>query len=296
MSNTTDTPTYAKGSWQDSLQQSSSLLDRSTKARKRASQLLWTGATTAINAWLPNVDDDVTAETFYGEVLEALGTPRKGDASKIKTVALAVAENGLVLDTFENLSKAYAEATRLRKTEREEKDEDDAAEAALALIEAPKSTSSVDGAAALLLSKGLDGAIVAILDALGKDNFEAHRAFMRAVGVEVRSRIDAVAQAEAKVRAEANAKVKAEKEKAAKEKAAAAKKGATAAKKATPAKAKASASKAKPARAKAPVVEEIPESVEDSGVTEIEDDEPAAPAPKAKARRAVPVRRAGQRG
>lgn len=278
--NTTDAPTYAKGSWQDNLQQSSTLLDRSAKAKKRASTLLWTGATTAISAWLPSFGDDVSGEAFYNEVLDALGTSRKGDASKIKTVALAVAEDGLVLDTFANLSQAYAEATRLRKTVAEERSQDDAAEAAVAAIEAPKSTSSVDGAAALLLSKGIDGAIVAILDALGKDNFDAHKAFMRATGVEIASRVQA-----AKPKPEP--KAKAEKKEGAK----------TATKKAAP---KAKAATAKPkAAAKAPVEADEPEvedsQVEGEGVTDL-DDEPEvaeAPAPKPKARRAVPVRRKG---
>jgi len=284
MTSSTDAPTYAKGTWQDSLQQSSNLLDRSAKARKRASMLLWTGAVTAINAFLPNFDDDASAEGFYNEVLEALGTARKGDASKIKTVALAVAEDGLVLDTFENLSKAYAEATRLRKTVAEERSQDDAAEAAVAAIEAPKSTSSVDGAAALLLSKGIDGAIVAILDAMGKDNFDAHKAFMRAVGTEISSRVQAAKpKPEPKVKAAPKAGAKVAKK--------------TAAPKAT-------AAKAKPKKAAAAPVEEVVEDdvIEESqvegneGVTDLDDEETveeAVVAPVKAKRRATPVRRRG---
>lgn len=190
-STTTETPTFAKGTWQGALQESSTLLDRSTKARKRASNLLWTGATEGIEAWLPNSTTDANAESLYGDVLAALGTARKGDASKIKTVALAVRNNGLSLAAFPNLSKAYAEATRLTKTVAAEKDEDDAAEKAIESIEAPKTTGSVEGAAALLLSKGVDGAVVAILDALGAKNEAAHRAFMRAVSTEIAARVQA---------------------------------------------------------------------------------------------------------
>ena len=290
--NTTETtaPTYAKGSWQEALQRSSTMLDRSAKARKLASSLLWKGAVEGITEWLTRSADDANGEGLYGALLEALGTSRKGDASKIKTVALAVKNNGLDLAAFENLAKAYGEATRLTKTVKQEATEDDAAEEAIANIEAPKSTSSVDGAAALLLSKGVDGAVVAILDALGSDNFDAHRAFMRAVSNEINHRVQAVKDAEAaKAKAEAAAKKaeadkiraekKAEADKAraekAKEKKAAAK---TTAKKAT---AKATTTKAKPAKAK-PVVEE----------TEGEDEvQTEAPTPTPTKKRAVPVRR-----
>ncbi len=187
------TPTFEKGSWQDHLNQSAKLLDRSTTARKRASALLWQGAQEGIESWLPEAATDVQGENLYGEILLALGTARKGDASKIKTVALAVRNNGLILATYPNLSKAYAEATRLTKTVAAEKDEDDAAEKAIeALAEnAPKSTTSVEGAAQILLAKGIDGAVVAILDALGANNEAAHRAFMRAVSTEIAARVQA---------------------------------------------------------------------------------------------------------
>src|SRR6478609_10975485 len=188
---TTATPTFVKGTWQHDLHESSTLLDRAGKAKTRASNLLWNGATEGINQWLPNSSDDVNAESLYSDVIEALGKARKGDASKIKTVALAVRNNGLVLATFPNLSKAYAEAVRVTKTADIEADEDNAAEKAIESIDAPKTTGSIEGAAALLLSKGLDGAVVAILDALGANNEAAHRAFMRAVSTEVAARVQA---------------------------------------------------------------------------------------------------------
>lgn len=232
MSNTdttenTEVVAYEKGTWQDTLHKSGVLFDRSAAGRKRASALLWEGGQAAINDWLPGSDTDAGAENMAAEVLDVLGKSRKGDVSKIKTVALAVKENGLVLASHDNLSKAYAEATRLRKTVAAEKDEDVAAEKAIEAIEVPKSTTTVDGAAAILLGKGIDGAVVAILDALGADNEAAHRAFMRAVSTEISARVQAK-----KPKAQPKAPAKA-------------KKGAAPAKKATPT-VKDGATKAKP--------------------------------------------------
>lgn len=186
-----DPVTYEKGSWQEHLAQSATLLDRSAKARKRASSLLWQGAQEGIANWLPDSDTDRSGESLYNEVLDILGKPRKGDASKIRTVALAVKEHGLVLSVHPNLSKAYAEAVRLTQTVRAHAAEDDAADEAIALIEVPKSTTTVEGAAAILLSKGVDGAVVAILDALGAKNEQAHKAFLRAVSTEIAARVQA---------------------------------------------------------------------------------------------------------
>lgn len=188
---TDEAPVFEKGTWQNHLQTSVSLHDKSVKARKRASALLWQGAQEGIETWLPTASTDVSAEKLQQDALAALGTARKGDASKIKTVALAVVQHGLVLAAFPNLAKAYAEATRLSKTVQQEADEDDAAEKAVEAIDVPKSTTTVEGAAAILLSKGVDGAVVAILDALGADNEAAHRAFMRAVSTEIAARVQA---------------------------------------------------------------------------------------------------------
>lgn len=289
------TVSYEKGTWQDTLDKSAKLFDRSQQGRKRASNLLWQGAQNAITGWLPSSGDDVSAEGLYNEVLEVLGTSRKGDVSKIKTVALAVRNHGLELASYPNLSKAYSEATRLTKTVKQERDEDDAAEKAIEGIEAPKTTSSVDGAASLLLSKGLDGAVVAILDALngpsGKNNEAAHRAFMRAVSTEIAARVQAAKPKPApKVKAEPKegaTKAKATvKDGSSKTKAKVAKgspKGAPA--KAAP-KAKAAPVKAEPkgepaeaAEAKAPAAEE---TVAPQGPVQR-----AVPVPK----RAVPVKR-----
>lgn len=284
---------FTKGTWQYDLKQSGALLDRSAAAKKKAGTLLWKGAVAAIESWLPTSGDDANGEGLYNEVLDALGASRKGDASKIKTVALAVKSKGLDISEAPNLSRAYAEAVALTKTAKEQEAEDDAAEEAIASIEAPRTATSEEGAAKILLAKGVDGAVVAILDALGADNEAAHRAFVRAMSSEVADRIRAKADAEkAKVKAERDAAAaakKAERDKAAAEKAEAAKEKAKAAKKAAP---KPSAKKAKPAPAPE---EDEADLADDEGVTEIDDLDEETPAPEApvakKAARRVPVRR-----
>jgi hypothetical protein len=293
----TEPVTYEKGSWQESLQKSSNLLDRSAKARKTASSLLWKGAQAGIEAWLPGAQTDVSGENLYAEVIEALGRARKGDASKIRTVAVAVRNNGLDLSTFPNLSKAYAEAVRLTRTVKQQEDEDDAAEEAIAGIEAPKTASTQESAAALLLAKGLDGAVVAILDALGAKNEAAHRAFLRAVSTEIAARVKATADAEAQAKKDEAAKKKAEAAAAAPKK--------TAAKKSTPAPVAAKGKpKGKPATktAAAKATAPINDGVEDGTDEDVEVDEsvevvetPSVPvAKKASAKGRPVVRRPGR--
>ncbi len=236
---------FEQGTWQRAMQRSAALFDRSTGDRKKASGLLWQGAQSAIADWENTSDVDVHAENLYADVLDILGAPRKGDASKIKTVALAVKNHGLVLSTYPNLSKAYAEATRLTKTVKQDKADDDAAEKAVEALadQVPNTTSTVDGAALLLLSKGIDGAVVALLDALGKNNEAAHRSFIRAVSAEVASRVQA-----AKPKPEPKAPAA---PKAGATKATPAKSGAAKAK-AVPTKAKPAAAKATPAKKAVP--------------------------------------------
>jgi len=270
-STTETTPvTFEKGSWQDSLNKSATLLDRSTKARKQASNLLWSGAVTGIEEWLPESSTDVSGESFYNTVLSILGTSRKGDASKIKTVAVAVRNNGLVLSSFPNLSKAYAEATRLTKTIKAQAEEDDAADKAVESITAPKTAGTPESAALLLLSKGIDGAVVAILDSLGKDNEAAHRAFMRAIATEVAARVQAK---KPKPAPKAPAKPKT------------VKKATASATKAKPAP-KSGATKAKPTTKAKPVKAASVEETVESAVEGVEQAVAAKPV-----RRAVPVRR-----
>lgn len=180
---------FEKGTWQGTLHQSAILLDRSKKGRERAGALLWKGATDAIGAW--DSDGDPSGENLYSEAMAALGGPsRKGDASKIKTVALAVRNHGLDMVTFPTLAKAYAEAIRLTKTVQEQAAEDDAAEKTVEQIatDAPKSSSTPEGAALIVLAQGLDEAARLLLDALGKDS-AVHRAFVRAVAQEVAGRV-----------------------------------------------------------------------------------------------------------
>lgn len=202
----TSTPvTFEEGSWQETLNKSATLLDRSNKGRARATALLWDGAQVAIESWMDgNSDRDVHAEVLQADVMDALGgKSRKGDASKIKTVALAVKNNGLDLGAtvpdkkdpsksvlvFTNLSKAYAEAIRLTKTAETQASEDSAADEAIQAINAPKSSSTPEGAAAIVLSQGTDEAARLLLDALGKENLPAHRAFLRAISQEIAGRV-----------------------------------------------------------------------------------------------------------
>jgi hypothetical protein len=187
------------GSWQDTLSKSATLLDRSAKGKARATAMLWEGSQVAINEWLPESDTDVNGEEMQAEVTAILGKARKGDASKIKTVALAVRNNGLVLNLFPNLSKAYAEARRLTQTVQIHAAEDEAAEAAVAAISAPKSTQTAEGAAALLLSRGVDEAARILLEVLGSTNHAAHRSLLRALSLEAAGLIP---KPEPKVKAE----------------------------------------------------------------------------------------------
>ena len=60
-----DAPTFAEGSWQATLAESAKMLDRSAKARNRASNLLWAGALTGIEGWLENNSDDRDGENLY---------------------------------------------------------------------------------------------------------------------------------------------------------------------------------------------------------------------------------------
>lgn len=258
---------YEKGSWQEALQKSTTLKERAGKANKNAGVLLWKGATEGINSWLPNSATDVSGEGLYQTVIEALGKSRKGDASKIKTVAVAVRNHSLDISVYPNLSKAYAAANDLTKGAQEREKEDDAAETAIEAIEAPKTASTVEASAKIVLSKGVDGAVVALLDALGAQNEAAHRAFMRAVSTEVAARAKAVADAAAAAKKAAAA---------ANKPASTPKKGATTAKKATPVKAK----KATPVKPKPKAAAEVEVSDEaptvDDMFAEVEAEDSAA--------------------
>lgn len=208
-----DKPEFDSGTWQATLTKSATLFDRSGKARKQASALLWDGAQVGITEWLDNSDTDVHAEVLYADVLDILGTPRKGDASKIKSVALAVKNNGLVLSLYPNLSKAYAEANRLTKTVKQHADEDHAADEAVSAIQqtAPKSSSTPEGAALIVLSKGVDEAARLLLDALGATNTAAHRSLLRAISQEIAGRVQPAPKPQKKATAPKGAAKKAAK-------------------------------------------------------------------------------------
>lgn len=193
----TTTATFEQGSWQATLHASEAKRVQGTKFTKQAGVLLWKGAKDAIESWLLIADVDAGAEALAAEAQTALGGKhRKGDASKIKTVALAVKNNGLDVNgtnakgkKIENLSMAYAEAVRLTKTVQAEQEEDDAAEAAIAALDAPNSASTPENAAKIVLSKGVDEAARLLLDALGATNEAAHRSLMRAISSEIAGRV-----------------------------------------------------------------------------------------------------------
>jgi hypothetical protein len=186
---------FAKGSWQATVQQSSVLFKRSGDAKKRASVLLWQGSTSAIAEWETQSDTDVNGEGLAADLLIIMGTSRKGDVSKIKTVALAVRNNGLDTGRFPNLSKAYAEAIRLTKTAKAEAEEDTAGDEAIAAVaeDAPKTATTVESGIkmALALAKDFDEFFKVMLDVVnhgGDENVAAHRAALRSLAQEVSGR------------------------------------------------------------------------------------------------------------
>lgn len=296
--------TQAPYDWREDMRKAGTLKDRAAGANKQASERLWKACQAGIEEWLPGIEDDAQGEALYNEFIDLYGESRKGDCSKMRTVALAVANNGLALDEFPNLSKAYSEAIRLTKKVKEEAVEDTAADEATTRIaaEAPKSSSKPEGAAMIVLAKGVDEAARLLLDALGEDNTEAHRSFLRAVSQEISGRQTAAKQAadEAKkAEREAEAKKKAD-EKAAKATALLeAKKTAKAkpAKKTATAKQKAASQVLKTKAEEAGVEPDPADGPEDDDdldniLDEIGEDEKTSTPPKATPRkRAVPVKR-----
>lgn len=184
-----------EGPWQEILTKAAeqfgkagSLAERTTKEKKKAGLLLWDGAQAAINDW--DSANDPSAEVLSNAVKEVLGESRKGDVSKIKTVALAVAHKNLDMSEYVNLSRAYAAAKALSgEVDAKHKAEDDAADEAIAKMEAPAKTSTPEGAALLVLAKGPDEAARLLLDALGADNTLAHRSLVRAITSEAGGRV-----------------------------------------------------------------------------------------------------------
>lgn len=195
-------PTFEKGTWGAALQQAVALKERSTKDNKRSGTLLWTGAKGAINEWAQDAATDPEAEDLYANLLDIMGTKRRGDASKIGAVARAVAGHGLDLEDFDSLSKAYAAARALTQTAPQDAADDSVADDVTSSIDAPKTASTAEAAAKVLLSKGVDGAVVAIFDALtsatGDDTDKAEaaiRSFLRAATTEAADRVKARTEA-----------------------------------------------------------------------------------------------------
>lgn len=166
-------PEVEAGTWQESIVQSGVLKARAEGADKKAGELLWAGAQEGINAWLPESEQDASAEGLYNEVIGLMGRARKGDASKIAKVAVAVKDKGLSLSSFTTLSRAYSAARELLDAAPQHASEDTAAEAlAEAIAEtAPKTATGLEGAAKILLSKGVDEAsrvvVAAVIEAAG---------------------------------------------------------------------------------------------------------------------------------
>lgn len=186
-------PEVEADTWQDTIVKSAVLKSRAEAGDKKAGELLWAGAQEGINDWLPNSGEDVSAEGLYAELITLMGKTRKGDASKIAKVAVAVKEKGLALSQFSSLSRAYGAAREILDAAPEHDREDTAAEELTTAINesAPKSTSSVEGAAKLLLGHGIDetsrALVAAVIDAAGSyDKGEpVLRALLRSMSQEV---------------------------------------------------------------------------------------------------------------
>lgn len=181
------------------------------KATTKGGTLLWQGTQEAYEAWDASKDEDGTG--LYESVKGALGESRKGDASKIRTVALAAKAGKIDLDDYDSLSKAYTAATEAGKKAEARDEEDRAADEAVQSLNAPDEATTAEAAAKIVLESGVDDAARILLDTLGPDNVAAHRAFARAVSEEIAGRITEVKKAEAAKKKKAEAeKKKAERE------------------------------------------------------------------------------------
>ena len=209
----TNTTDPAVATWAETLRAAARKLDTAAVTAREGNSLVWLGGAAAIADVTSGSDYDGTA--FYEQLLGALGQPRKGTASKLRTVADAVVEHGLDTSEHKSLAAAYNAARALNRTRTVEVAEDTALDEALSALIAPKSTSTIEGAAKLLLSKGEDEAVRQIFDAIGGDNFAALRSFVRAATQELSGRVKASQEAAKK---EAAAKAAAKRAKAAQDK------------------------------------------------------------------------------
>ena len=211
----TNTTDPAVATWAETLRAAARKLDTAAVTAREGNSLVWLGGAAAIADVTSGSDYDGIA--FYEQLLGALGQPRKGTASKLRTVADAVIEHGLDTSEHKSLAAAYNAARALNRTRTVEVAEDTALDEALSALIAPKSTSTIEGAAKLLLSKGEDEAVRQIFDAIGGDNFAALRSFVRAATQELSGRVKASQEAAKK---EAAAKAAKKRAKAAQDKAA----------------------------------------------------------------------------
>ena len=209
----TNTTDPAVATWAETLRAAARKLDTAAVTAREGNSLVWLGGAAAIADVTSGSDYDGIA--FYEQLLGALGQPRKGTASKLRTVADAVVEHGLDTSEHKSLAAAYNAARALNRTRTVEVAEDTALDEALSALIAPKSTSTIEGAAKLLLSKGEDEAVRQIFDAIGGDNFAALRSFVRAATQELSGRVKASQEAAKK---EAAAKAAKKRAKAAQDK------------------------------------------------------------------------------
>ncbi len=276
--------------WQDTLSTAITTAEKGKEYAAKARSLVWEGAKGAISEWDGGADD--TGERLYDDIKAVMGESRKGTASKIKTVALASLA-GLDLNEYPSLSKAFTAARAMLNEPPAHAAEDAAAEEVVSSLSAPKTATTPEGAAKILVSQGPDEfarLVVATLD----DNVPAQRAFLRALSEEISAVAKSKADAEKAAKAaqvEAERAAKAAEREAAK----AAREAERAAKKAAAPKAAAPKAAAPKAKAKAKPVadrhEPEPEPKGDDLFADLEDEAPAPAPAKAKAK-AKPVRRA----
>lgn len=183
--------------WQEIMGRSVELMEQSSKDRKEASRLLWESAKRAIVEWMPNTSHDPDGDELYEKIRDILGKSRKGDASKIRIVAVHHVAGNIYMFDYDNLAQAYKAVKAfidadLERLEREWEDQT-AQKATEVLSQQSSAAISMHEAATKVLSDGVDNAAVALLSALdrannGEHNAPAHQAFVRAIVAEVSAR------------------------------------------------------------------------------------------------------------
>lgn len=209
-SSQTSTSTPSTSTWRIALQQAGLQKDEARANTKEAGQAAWAAARAGIEEWLTVKGADPEAQAFHGEVLRYYGKARKGEASKIRTIALATANNVLDPNAYRTLGAAYAAALKLTKIADVNATEDAAlaasaaALAALAALEAASApTGTPESMASTIMALGAKKAVTLMLDALGEDNLPAHRALLRELSKQVGERNE---KAQAKTAASTPAK------------------------------------------------------------------------------------------